>query len=182
MRVRNAGVALLLVVGCAPAHATVGAPAATPRTTPIPTPTPPRPPAHPLHFDRTVLFNEVTRGDEAPARVLTDCRTIVGGWTFGENGGDQIWMTRRSDGKVLGFAPPDSAQESATGGWTGDAIHLTGTSHDRVAGAWRDEPLTYDLRPEPGTGHLIGTRDGAPIHLAPTAIQGPDCSKEPPVP
>lgn len=91
-------------------------------------------------------------------------------------------MGRSSDGWVTGIAPPESERESATGIWSGNEIHLAGRSHVRVDGVWRDVPVGYELRVEPGTGHLVGTRNGAPIHLAPTIIQGPDCSHEPPVP
>src|SRR5205823_2142620 len=129
---------------------------------------------------REILFNEASRPDAPVVRVRADCRVIVGGWSFQE-ASNVVYAWKTFDGRVSGVAPPPEPHENAQGVWKGDVLHLEGKSHLQRNGAWVDDPVTYDLRKTPA-GHLVGTRNGSPIDLAPTDIQGPDCSHEPPVP
>ncbi len=59
-------------------------------------------------------------------------------------------------------------------------VHVTGGMPPRplsTTGRARPRPLAYALALEAGTGHLVGTRNGAPVRLAPVVFvkTGPPC-------
>jgi len=117
------------------------------------------------------------------------------------NGGVDFTLTETGH-KVTGRArwieatggvprPPREETEALTGTRDGDHIVLTGLHkvatfpdpiRDVVEGAPENGTTTvrYDLRLDPKTGHLAGTRDGRPIWLARFRTIHADCGSPPP--
>ena len=126
-----------------------------------------------------ILYTETKQLSGPVVSHINDCRLIVGGWHFRVEEGT-VWLSWTPNGRVLGIQPPPQPSETATGTWKNGTLSLHG---DRET-PWLDprqqpakEPVTYELKRE--GSHLVGTRNGVPIRLAPTELHYPDCSKEP---
>jgi hypothetical protein len=87
--------------------------------------------------------------------------------------------------------PPRDETETLTGTRDGNHVVLTGAHtvvtypdpvRDVVEGQSDNGPSTvkYDLRVDPKTGHLVGTRDGQPLWLARFKTHQASCGSPPP--
>jgi hypothetical protein len=106
--------------------------------------------------------------------------------------GKKLTGTARWIQAVGGVARPSRSEtEKLTGTRTGNHVVLTG-EHVVVTGApiyaampgeTPDPPravVKYDLRIDPKTGHLVGTRDGQPLWLARFKTYAATCGSPPP--
>lgn len=151
---RAAGAIALLIAGailaCGPAPAptpvsSVSAePAATPGT-----------PVSAQNLTGTWLFG--TQNEPSPGPVL-------GCYAF------KLWKLEQTGsavtGDVLACIGPCSAYTEGTQG-VNTGGHLTLTGNERPSPSASPAPVTYDLTFDARTGHLTGTRNGAPFWAAP---------------
>lgn len=153
--------ATVAVSGCAAAHAPLSKRA---------TANPPVP---------SVLYTETKQISGPVVSKINDCRLIVGGWHFRLDEGT-VWLSWTPNGRVLGIRPPPEPSETATGTWKDGTLSLHGyreePGRDPRQPPARD-PVTYELKQD--GSHLVGTRNGVPIRLAPTELHYPDCPDEP---
>lgn len=117
------------------------------------------------------------------------------------NGGVDFTLTEKGT-KLTGTArwieatggvprPPRDETETLTGTRDGNHVVLTGV-HKVVTGASPypampgetpdppDAKVRYDLRFDPKTGHLVGTRNGQPLWLARFKTHAANCGSPPP--
>lgn len=81
--------------------------------------------------------------------------------------------------------PHEPAHERGRGDWTDGVLRIDGEHVPRQSylGSAPSSPVSYELRREEATGNLVGTRNGAPIRLAPARIepaQQTPCGAPPP--
>ena len=124
-----------------------------------------------------ILYTETQQLSGPVVTNVNDCRLIVGGWHFRvDEGTVRLFWT--PNGRVLGIQPPPQPSETATGSWEDGTLSLHGERETPGPDPRRPakDPVTYELKRD--GSHLVGSRNGVPIRLAPTELHYPDCSKE----
>jgi hypothetical protein len=173
---------LLLVVavcGASAAELTVSTPGSPPAQTPTPPAT--RPPRGlPLPPELSVPYAE-TDALRGPAIRTPACHEVSGSFTFRVLADGRVEMRRTFDGPAP--RPERPPRETAWGTWDGTELVLRGENDGGGFHKHENAPVNYVLRWDATVSHLAGTRNGAPIRLAPLELHERDCRgvKPPPV-
>ena len=179
---------LLLVCGACAASAaelTVSTPGSGPAQTPTATATPTPPttmgPALPHALARPYAETDASH---LRAVRTPPCHSSVGSFSFTQSADGRVVMRRTFDRPAQGMRVERPPHEVAWGTWDGTQLVLRGEQDEGGFHKHENAPVSYVLRWEAKIFQLIGTRNGAPIRLAPLELRERDCGnqKPPPVP